>query len=106
MAANIYVYSSTDDSTMSRLALEEELDVFFGDAAENMGGGSGLKGFNLDYELKSDEDLNLWADRLRTFLRKLGVSQSTVFEVFEDGWKPGMPKRRVEVFGRDDWVTT
>jgi hypothetical protein len=46
-----------------------------------------------------------WADRLREFLRQVGVRPGTVFEVFADRWEPGHPWRRIEVFGQDVWLT-
>lgn len=102
MAANIYIYCpSAAVSGLSRSDLEEELEEFFGDAAEDCGAGSGEAGFNLDFDLEDGEDPQAWADRLKPFLAKIGVRKGTVFDVFPDGWEPGMEWRRVEVFGED-----
>jgi hypothetical protein len=49
--------------------------------------------------------LESWIGRLVTFLRQLGTGQSTFFDVYPDGWKPGMPYRRVKVFGDDLWLS-
>ena len=105
MAANIYVYCPSGRGGLSRADLEEELEAFFGDAAEDCGAGSGKDGFNLDYELTDGEDADAWADRLKPFLAGIGVRPGTVFEVFADGWEPGMSWRRVEVAGTDRVVT-
>jgi hypothetical protein len=101
MGANIYVYCPAGEPGLSRPDLEEALEAFFGSAAEDVGGGGGAQGFNLDYELADAEDAEQWADRLREFLRRAGVRPGTVFEVFADGWEPGIEWRRVEVFGSD-----
>jgi hypothetical protein len=101
MGANIYIYCPAGEAGLSRLDLEEELEAFFGGAAEDVGAGTGAAGFNLDYELVDGEDPEQWAVRLRDFLRQVGVRAGTVFEVFATGWKPGMEWRRVEVFGGD-----
>jgi hypothetical protein len=105
VAANIYVYCPVGKAGLSRGELEHELEVFFGTAAEDCGGGSGIKGFNLDYVLVEDEDPQVWADRLKPFLAGLGVRPGTFFSVHPDGWEPGMAWRRVEVFGEDRWLT-
>ena len=101
MAANIYVYCPSGVHGLSRSELEEALETFFGDAAEDSGAGSGEAGFNLDYDLEEDEDPHAWADRLKPFLASIGVRPGTVFDVFPDGWEPGTEWRRVEVFGAD-----
>ena len=105
MGANIYIYCPSGQPGLSRSDLEEELEAFFGDAAEHVEAGSGAPGFNLDYELAEDEDPDAWADRLRDFLKQAGVRPGTVFEVFRDGWEPGMEWRCVEVFGEDRRLT-
>ncbi len=105
MGANIYVYCPAGEAGLARCDLEEELESFFGAAAEDVGAGSGRAGFNLDYELAEGEEPQQWADRLRAFLRDAGVRPGTFFEVFADGWEPGQPWRRVEVFGEDRWLT-
>ncbi len=101
MAANIYVYCPSGVDGLARCDLEEELEAFFGDAAEDSGAGCGEMGFNLDFDLAEDEDPHAWADRLKPFLVSVGVRPGTVFDVFPDGWEPGMEWRRVEVFGTD-----
>lgn len=74
MAVNIYVYCPSDAGGPSRGDLEEELEAFFGGAAEDCGAGAGLGMFNLDYELSDGEDPHAWADRLKPFLAGLGVA--------------------------------
>ena len=101
MPANIYIYCPAGKSGLDRADLEEALEEFFGDAAEDSGAGSGKDGFNLDYELEEDEDPHAWADRLKPFLIRIGVRPGTAFDVFPDGWEPGQEWRRVEVFGED-----
>ena len=39
------------------------------------------------------------------FSSRIGVRRSTMFDVFVDGWEPGMEWRRVEVFGDDRRLT-
>lgn len=101
MAANIYVYCPPDPEGPAREDLAEELEAFFGVAAEESGAGSGVDGFNLDYDLAAGEDPHAWADRLKPFLKCLGVRPGTKFDVFPDGWEPGLEWRRIEVFGPD-----
>lgn len=105
MGAKIYVYCPSGVPGLDRCDLEEELEAFFGGAAEDVGAGSGNTGFNLDYELVEGEDPDLWADRLKPFLERIGVRRGTVFEVFVHGWQPGMHWRQVEVFGADRRLT-
>ncbi|MBW3539680.1 MAG: hypothetical protein KY476_05365 [Planctomycetes bacterium] len=101
MAANIYLYCRADDDGPGRDDLAEELEAFFGDAAEECGAGSGVEGFNLDYELAAGEDPYARADRLKPFLARLGVAPGTAFTVFPDGWELGMEWRSVCVYGED-----
>lgn len=101
MPANIYIYCPAGKNGLDRADLEEAMEEFFGDAAEDCGAGSGNAGFNLDYELEEDEDPHAWADRLKPFLIRIGVRPGTAFDVFPDGWEPGQEWRRVEVFGSD-----
>jgi hypothetical protein len=101
VAANIYVYCPSAVPGLDRCDLEEALESYFGDVAEDSGAGSGEAGFNLDYELADGEDPHAWAERLKPFLASIGVRPGTVFDVFPDGWEPGMEWRRVEVFGVD-----
>jgi hypothetical protein len=99
--ANIYIYCSSGEPGLGRSDLEEALEEFFGDEATDCGAGSGNAGFNLDYEVAVGVDPDALANRLKAFLQGLGVRRSTVFDVFVDGWEPGMEWRRVEVFGED-----
>src|SRR3954449_7509091 len=101
MAANIYIYCPARDDGLSRCGLEEKLEAFFGGRAEDCGAGTGIEGFNLDYELTEGEDPHAWADRLEPFLAMIGARPGTKFDVFPDGWEPGIEWRRVEVFGED-----
>ncbi len=105
MAANIYVYCNSGEPGLDRCDLEEALEEFFGDEAADCGAGSGNAGFNLDYELAEGVDPGALADRLKAFLQGIGVRRSTMFDVFVDGWEPGMEWRRVEVFGDDRRLT-
>ena len=101
MAANIYIYCPSGTEGLARCDLEDELEAFFGNAAMDSGAGSGLAGFNLDYDLTESENPDVWADRLKPFLASVGVRLGTFFDVFPEGWIPGMEWRRVEVFGTD-----
>jgi hypothetical protein len=101
VAANLYLYCPADGDGPSRCDLEEELETFFGRAAEDSGAGSGLGVFNLDFDFAPGQDPHAWADRLKLFLANLGVPPGTYFDVFPDGWEPGDEWRRVEVFGED-----
>jgi hypothetical protein len=101
MAANLYLYVPADGDGPSRSDLEEKLEMFFGGAAEDSGAGSGIEGFNLDFDFAPGQDPHAWADRLKLFLANLGVPPGTFFDVFPDGWEPGDEWRRVEVFGED-----
>jgi hypothetical protein len=85
--------------------LEIEVEDFFGSAAKYIGGGGGEAGYNIDYELAKGEDVETWVARLRDLLRSAGAGSGTFFEVYPDGWEPGMAWRRVEVFGSDRWIT-
>jgi hypothetical protein len=102
MAANIYIYCPADADGLNRCDLKDELEAFFDGAAEDCGAGSGISGFNLDYEFSEDEDVHTWADRLKAFLESIDVRLGTRFDVFPDGWEPGGEWRRVVVFG-EDW---
>ena len=101
MAANIYIYCPAGATGLARNDLEEELEAFFGGAAQDCGTGTGIAGFNLDYELSRGEDAHAWAEHLKRFLKSIGVRLGTKFAVFPDGWAPGMEWRRVEVSGVD-----
>ena len=101
MPANIYFYVPAADDGPDREDVAEELEAFFGTAAEDCGAGAGAGGFNLDYELTDCEDPHAWADRLKPFLAGLGAPPGTAFTVFPDGWELGMEWRSVCVYGED-----
>lgn len=101
MAANIHVYVRATADGLGREDVAEELEAFFGAAAEECGAGTGAGGFNLDYELAAREDPHAWADRLGPFLAGLGVPPGTAFTVFPDGWELGAEWRSVCVYGED-----
>ena len=63
---------------------------FLGTAARFSGGGGGVLGFNLDFELADGEDVELWVVRLRDFLKQAKARPGTVFEAFPEDWKEGM----------------
>jgi hypothetical protein len=105
MGTSIYIYCPSGEEGALRGDLEDDVEGFLGDAAEFVGGGSGVQGFNLDFELAEDEDVELWIGRLREFLKQANARPSTFFEVFPEDWEPGMPWRRIEVFGEDRWLT-
>lgn len=105
MATDIYIYFPTGKEGAGRGELQDDIEDFFGNAAEDVGAGSGIKGSNLDYELADGEDVEQWVTRLREFLRERGAKPGTWISVYPDGWQPGDPHRRVEVFGKDEWVT-
>lgn len=105
MATSIYIYCPSGEEGATRGTLEYDLEEFFGSAAECVGGGSGTKGFNIDFELADNEDVEAWVHRLRQFLQQARVRPSTYFVVYPDDWEPEMPRRRVEVFGEDRWLT-
>jgi hypothetical protein len=105
VATSIYIYCPAGEEGAARCDLEDDLEEFFGSAAECVGGGSGVKGFNIDFELADGEDVELWVSRLRQFLQQMRVRPSTYFSVYPDDWEEGMPRRRVEVFGEDGRLT-
>jgi hypothetical protein len=105
MPTSVYIFCPSGEEGASRGVLEDELEEFFGAAAELSGGGGGVKGFNIDFELADGEDVDEWVSRLRQFLVQLRVRRGTRIQVFPDGWEHGMSWRRVEVFGSDQWVT-
>lgn len=101
MPANIYIYFPADPDGPYREDVEEELESLFGDAAEDCGAGGGISGWNLDFAFAYGQDPHAWVDRLRQVLVDVGARPGTKFDVFVDGWEPGMEWRRVEVFGED-----
>lgn len=108
MPTDIYIYSPPSVEGVEgacRSDLEDALEDFFDRAAESTGAGSGALGFNLDYALADGEDVEAWVARLRAFLRQANARPGTAFDVFPTGWEPGMPWRRVEVYGTDRWLT-
>jgi hypothetical protein len=58
--------------TRSAAPVAEELEAFFGAAAEDCGSGGGACGFNLDYEPGAGEDPHARADRLFAVLAVIG----------------------------------
>src|SRR5262249_56345904 len=105
MATDIFIYCPSGDEGAIRGDLEYDLEGFFGQAAICTGGGGGVDGFNLDYELCDGQDVDSWVARLREFLKQAGAGRRTFFEVYPEEWEPGMVWRRVEVFGADRWTT-
>jgi len=86
--------------------LEWDLEEFFGGAASQCGGSSGTEGFNLDFELAEGENLDHWVSRLREYLQQRPkTGRLTYFDALPEDWAPGKPKRRVQVFGEDRWIT-
>jgi hypothetical protein len=81
----IYIYCPAGISGLSRDDLEDELTEFFGDAALDVGAGSGTDGFNLDYELAESADAASWIEKLTTFLKRIGVKEGTFFDVHTEG---------------------
>ena len=105
MATDIYIYCPSGEEGAIRGDLEDDVEEFFGDAARFSGAGSGVMGFNLDFELAAGEDVESWVVRLRDFLIQANARPSTFFEVFPDGWEPGQAWRRVDLKGGDRWLT-
>jgi hypothetical protein len=105
MATSIYLYCPSGEDGAIRADLEIDIENFFGRAAENVGGGGGTAGFNIDFELAPSEDVESWVARLRDFLPKVDARPGTYFEVFPDGWQPGQSWRRVDLRGGDRWLT-
>jgi hypothetical protein len=105
MGACIYIYCPTGEQGAMRGDLEDEVEEFFGGAAECVGGGSGVQGFNLDFELADGQDVESWVIGLREFLQQANARPSTFFEVFPENWKPGMAWRRIDLIGAERWLT-
>lgn len=105
MGTEIYIYCPSGEEGAIRGDLEDEVEGFFGNAAMLTGAGGGLQGFNLDFELAEDQDVDVWVARLRDFLKQANARPSTFFDVYPEDWKPGMPWRRVHVFGEERWIT-
>src|SRR5262245_28893058 len=89
MGANIYIYCPSGEEGAIRGELEDDVEAFFGDAAEFVGALGGVPGFNLDFELADGEDVEAWVVRLRDFLKEANARPSTFFDVFPEGWEPG-----------------
>lgn|GEM_PF-4277064 len=68
MAANVYLYVPASDDGPDREGIVDEMEAFFGGAAEECGAGAGADGFNLDYAFTPHQDPHVWADRLKPFL--------------------------------------
>lgn len=108
MSTNIYVYAGLDeDDGLYRDDLEDALRGLIKGVGQLTGAGSsfGDLGFNVDLSLPAGEDIDGWTDRLLEMLKRLGAGPRTFFEVYPSGWKRGMPYRRVEVSGKDRWLT-
>jgi hypothetical protein len=106
VGVSIYIYFPAASEGAGRNDLEDDLEEdFFSGAAELTGAGSGVSGSNLDFELADGEDVEQWVIRLRDYLRQGEARPGTFFEVFPEGWEPGMAWRRVEVFGEDRRLT-
>jgi hypothetical protein len=104
VAANIYIFCSSGVDDLTRRDLEKELKAFLRGAVENREAGGGNAGCNLHYEVASGH-YSVTCDRVKAFLADRCVRPGMVLELFPDGWQPGMPWRRVEIFGADRWVT-
>jgi hypothetical protein len=105
MSTEIYIYGGMDeDDELYRDDLEDALRWLLKGAGRLTGAGSGMEGFNVDLSLDDGEDVDSWADRLVELLKRLGAGPRTFFEVYPSGWKAGMPYRRVEVSGQDQWL--
>lgn len=85
-----------------RARVEDEIDELLGTAGENVGAGSGIKGWDLSYELDNGEDLDEWVGRIVARLRELGVRPGTFVGVFPLNWEADGTYRRVEVWPRPD----
>ena len=91
MATDIFIYCPAgDEGGAIRGDLEYAVEEFFGEAAESTGGGGGVDGFHLDFELCAGQDVDSWVMRLREFLKQAGAGPRTFFEVYAEDWKPGM----------------
>ena len=97
MATTIHIYCPAEGLGLARSDLEEELEFFFGQAANDVGAGTGETGFNLDYELLDGEDGDLWLSRLCDFLRQIGVRPGTIVDFFPDDWDSGSQFHRTVI---------
>jgi hypothetical protein len=104
MSTDIYVYAGMDDDELYRDDLEDALRGLAKDVGQVTGAGSGVEGFNVDLSLPDGEDIDAWTVRLVKLLKRLGAGPRTFFVVYPAGWKEGMPYRRVEVSGKDQWL--
>jgi hypothetical protein len=105
MSTDIYIYGGIDeDDELYRDDLEDALRGLLKGAGRLTGAGSGGEGFNVDLSLVDGEDVDSWTVRLVELLKRLGAGPHTFFEVYPSGWKEGMPYRRIEVSGKDQWV--
>ena len=106
MQHDIFLFFPDDDDAQPiRGDFEWELEELFGDAAINTCGEGGKDGLLLAYELQDGQDVGAWVARLRELLGRTRAGPGTFFEVFPDDWGPGLPYRRVEVFGADGMLT-
>ena len=105
MSTDIYIYAGLDDDDLFRDDLEDAVRGLVEGVGRLTGAGSGVEGFNVDVSLDDGQDVESWTVRLVALLKRLGAGPRTFFVVYPSGWKQGMPYRRVEVSGKDQWVT-
>lgn len=107
MSTSIYVYGGIDeDDELYRDDLEDALRGLEKGVGQLTGAGTSfVEGFNVDLSLPDGEDIDSWTLRLVNLLKRLGAGPRTYFEIYPSGWKQGMPYRRVEVSGKDQWLT-
>src|SRR5262245_33672364 len=104
MSTDIYIYGGIDsDAELYRDVLEDGLRGLLKGAGQLTGAGSGVEAFNVDVSLADGQDVDSWIVQLLELLKRLGAGPRTFFELYPSGWKEGMPYRRVEVSGKDQW---
>jgi len=105
MSTAIYIYGGIDeDDELYRDDLEDAVRGLVKGTGRLTGAGSGVDAFNVDVSLDDGQDVDSWIARLLEALERLGAGPRTYFEVYPSGWKEGMPYRRVEVSGKDQWL--
>ena len=80
----VFLYSKQSSDRLrdeGRGGLEDDLDEFLKGVGETTGGGSGAGGWNLDLEFEEGVDLDVWVEKLISFLRRWGVPQDTYLDV-------------------------
>ena len=107
MATTVYIWFRDDDgeAVADPDDVEDALRGLPRSAVQVTGAGGGDGGYNFDLALADGQDAEEWAARLATLLRGLVVGPSTYFEVYPPDWQPGVPHRRVAVYGDARWVT-